>query len=124
MTITPAVLMTILIIIAGTYWASRLLQRMQRRNVFGRLGLREGTQATICRVFHYVIMCVGAYIAVNQAGINLTGVAAMTAVLMVGISLGLQNITVISSAGSYCCLSVPCRSEILWKSAESKVRFE
>ena len=92
-TITPAVLMTILIIIAGSYWASRLLQRMLRRNVFGRLGLREGTQATICHVFHYVIMCVGAYIAVNQAGINLTGLAAMTAVLMVGISVGLQNIT-------------------------------
>ncbi len=50
-TITPAVLMTILIIIAGTYWASRLLQRMLRRNVFGRLGLREGTKPPFATYF-------------------------------------------------------------------------
>jgi small-conductance mechanosensitive channel len=90
--ITPAVLMTVLLIIAGSFWGSRLLQRMLRRNVFGRMGIREGTQATICRVLHYAIMCLGTYIALDQAGIKLTGLAAVTAVLMVGISLGLQNI--------------------------------
>ena len=91
--ITPARLMTVLLIIAGTFWISRLLQRVLRRNLFVRIGLREGTQATVFRVLHYVIMCLGAFIAVRVVGINLTGLAAITAVLMVGISLGLQNVT-------------------------------
>ncbi|MDE0185025.1 MAG: mechanosensitive ion channel [Candidatus Poribacteria bacterium] len=92
-TITPASLATVVLIIVATYWISRLLQRLLRRDVFARIGLREGTQATICRVLHYAIMCIGTFIALNQAGINLTGLAAITAVLMVGISLGLQNVT-------------------------------
>lgn len=91
--ITPARLMVVLLIIAGTFWISRLLQRVLRRDLFDRIGLREGTQATICRVLHYGIMCLGTVIAVKQAGINLTGLTAITAVLMVGISLGLQNVT-------------------------------
>ena len=91
--ITPGRLMTVLLIIAVTFWISRLLQRLLRRNLFVRIGLREGTQATICRVLHYAIMCLGIIIALKQTGINLTGLAAITAVLMVGISLGLQNVT-------------------------------
>ena len=91
--ITPGGLITVLLIIAVTFWISRLLQRVLRRNFFVRIGLREGTQASICRVLHYSIMCLGTYIAVTIAGIDLTGLAAITAVLMVGIGLGLQNIT-------------------------------
>lgn len=91
--ITPGRLMTVLLIIAVTFWISRLLQRVLRRNLFVRIGLREGTQVTICRIFHYAIMCLGIYIALEIAGINLTGLAAIAAVLMVGISLGLQNVT-------------------------------
>lgn len=91
--ITPAVLVTVILIIVMTYWVSRLLQRVLRRNVFVRLGLREGTQATIFRVLHYAIMALGTFIALKQTGIDLTGLAALAAVLMVGISLGLQNVT-------------------------------
>ena len=74
-------------------WISQLLQRMLRRNLFRRLRLNEGTQATICRILHYVIMLVGLFMAVNQIGISLTTLAAISAVLMVGIGLGLQNVT-------------------------------
>ena len=91
--ITPARLVTVLLIIAATFWISRLLQRVLRRNLFVRIGLREGTQATIFRVLHYAIMCLGAFIAVRVVGINLTGLAAITAVLMVGIGIGLQTVT-------------------------------
>ncbi len=92
-TITPALLMTIVLIILGTFWVSRLLQRMLRRNVFRRMRLKEGTQEAICRVLHYIIMFLGAFIAIEQAGIDLTALAAISAVLMVGIGFGLQNIT-------------------------------
>ena len=92
-TITPAVLITVVLILLVALWASRLLQRMLRINVFRRMHLNEGTQATICRILHYVIMLVGIFFAINQIGISLTTLAAISAVLMVGIGLGLQNIT-------------------------------
>ena len=92
-TITPAVLITIVLIMLTALWGSQLLQRMLRRNLFRRMHLNEGTQATICRILHYVIMLVGIFIAINQVGISLTTLAAISAVLMVGIGLGLQNIT-------------------------------
>ena len=92
-TITPAVLLTIVFIMLAALWVSQLLQRMLRRNLFRRMHLNEGTQVTICRILHYVIMLVGLFMAINQIGISLTTLAAISAVLLVGIGLGLQNIT-------------------------------
>ena len=92
-TITPAVLLTVVLIILGAFGVSRLLRRMLRRNVFRRTHLNIGTQETIARILHYIIMLLGVFIAVQQVGVDLTTLAAISAVLMVGIGLGLQNIT-------------------------------
>ena len=92
-TITPAVLITVVLIILGAFWVSRLLRGMLRRSLFRRTHLNIGTQETICRILHYIIMLMGAFIAIQQVGIDLTTLAAISAVLMVGIGLGLQNIT-------------------------------
>ncbi len=91
--ITPAVLLTVVLILVAAFWVSRLLQRVLRRNVFDRIDLHEGAQASICRVLHYMTMALGAFIALEQAGIDLTALAAIGAVLMVGIGFGLQNLT-------------------------------
>ena len=87
-TITPAVLITMALIILVSILASRLLQRMLRR-----MHIKEGAKEAICRILHYAIITLGAFIAVEQAGIDLTALAAVSAVLMVGIGFGLQNIT-------------------------------
>ena len=92
-TITPAVLITVVLIMLGAFWASRLLRSMLRRNVFRRTHLNIGVQETISRILHYIIMLIGSFIAIQQIGIDLTTLAAIGAVLMVGIGLGLQNIT-------------------------------
>ena len=92
-TITPAVLLTVVLIFLGAFGVSRLLRGMLRRNVFRRTHLNIGTQETICRILHYIIMLMGAFIAIQQIGVDLTTLAAISAVLMVGIGLGLQNIT-------------------------------
>ena len=92
-TITPAVLITVVLIMLGAFWMSRLLRGMLRRNVFRRTHLNIGTQETICRILHYIIMSMGFFIAIQQVGVDLTTLAAISAVLMVGIGLGLQNIT-------------------------------
>ena len=92
-TITPAVLITVVLILLGTFGVSRLLRRMLRRNVFRRTHLNIGAQESILRILHYIIMLLGVFIAVQQVGVDLTTLAAISAVLMVGIGLGLQNIT-------------------------------
>ena len=92
-TITPAVLIAVVLIMLGAFWVSRLLRGMLRRNVFRRTHLNIGTQETICRILHYIIMLIGSFIAIQQVGVDLTTLAAISAVLMVGIGLGLQNIT-------------------------------
>ena len=92
-TITPAVLITAVLIILGAFWVSRLLRGMLRRSLFRRTHLNIGTQETICRILHYIIMSMGFFIAIQQIGVDLTTLAAISAVLMVGIGLGLQNIT-------------------------------
>ena len=47
-TITPAVLITAVLIILGAFWVSRLLRGMLRRSLFRRTHLNIGTQETIC----------------------------------------------------------------------------
>ena len=92
-TITPAILITVALILLAAFWVSRMLRGMLRRNVFRRTHLNIGIQETICRILHYIIMLIGAVLAIQQIGIDLTTLAAIGAVLMVGIGLGLQNIT-------------------------------
>ena len=92
-TITPAVLLSVVLILIGAFWLSRFLRGVLRRNVFRRTHLTIGTQETVFRILHYIIMLLGVFIAVQQVGVDLTTLAAISAVLMVGIGLGLQNIT-------------------------------
>ena len=91
--ITPAILLTSMLIILIAYGISRLLQRMLRRSVFEQIDINKGSQSAICRLLHIIIMCIGTFIAIEYTGINLTTLAAVSAVLLVGIGLGLQNIT-------------------------------
>ena len=91
--ITPAILLTATLIILIAYGISRLLQRMLRRKVFEQIHLHQGSQSAICRLLHIIIMCIGIFIAIEYTGINLTTLAAVSAVLLVGIGLGLQTIT-------------------------------
>lgn len=91
--VTPAILLTATLFIFIAYGASRLLQRMLRRNVFEQIHLNKGSQSAICRMLHIIIMCIGVFIAIQHTGINLTALAAVSAVFLVGIGLGLQTIT-------------------------------
>ena len=67
-TITPAILITAVLIILGAFWVSRLLRGMLRRSLFRRTHLNIGTQETICRILHYIIMSMGFFIAIQQVG--------------------------------------------------------
>ncbi|MEJ2544449.1 MAG: mechanosensitive ion channel, partial [Calditrichaceae bacterium] len=58
-----------------------------------KLQIDASTQFTMLRVTHYVIMIIGAIIAFQFIGINLSGLAVIFGLLSVGIGFGLQNVT-------------------------------
>ena len=72
---------------------SKLLVRVASAQIFSRLTIDEGTQYTLSRISHYVIMVIGAVVAFQFIGIDLTGLAVILGFLSVGIGFGLQNIT-------------------------------
>lgn len=71
--------------------ASAVLQRVMRR-LYQRREIDEGVQYALNRLLHYVVLAIGIFLAVDNLGINLTALAAVGGVLLVGIGFGLQNI--------------------------------
>ncbi|MDA0747377.1 MAG: mechanosensitive ion channel [bacterium] len=87
-----ALIKAALILLAASVF-SRLLIRFLKKSVFSKSRIGAGPQASIARVIHYLIMILGTIIALEALGINLTALAAVSAVVMVGVGFGLQNIT-------------------------------
>src|SRR5213594_1574160 len=91
--ITLSSVLMFLVVIAVFAVTSRLLQRVLRAQIFSRLRIDEGIQYTLIRISHYAIMIIGAVVAFQFIGIDLTGLAIIVGFLSVGIGFGLQNIT-------------------------------
>ncbi|MBN1407396.1 MAG: mechanosensitive ion channel [Calditrichaceae bacterium] len=81
------VLMSVILIL------SKMLNKFILRRIFSKLNLDASMQFTLLRVTHYVIMIIGAIIAFQFIGINLSGLAVIFGLLSVGIGFGLQNVT-------------------------------
>ena len=90
--VSPMLLIQAAFILLVTWIFSRLLTRFLRHNIFNRYRIGVGVQESISRVIHYFLMLLGTFIALEHVGIDLTALAAVSAVLMVGIGFGLQNI--------------------------------
>ena len=91
--ITLSSLIMFFVVLGAFGLLSRLLRRLLALRIFSKLRLDEGTQFTLIRISHYVIMVVGALVAFQFIGIDLTGLAVILGFLSVGIGFGLQNIT-------------------------------
>ncbi|MFC1511821.1 mechanosensitive ion channel family protein [Candidatus Latescibacterota bacterium] len=72
---------------------SKILIMFLKKKVFTRYNIKVGTQESISRLIHYFLIILGVFITLDYLGINMTTLAALSAVLMVGIGFGLQNIT-------------------------------
>ncbi len=91
--ITVANLIMFVLVISVFAVLSRIIRRILRGQVFPRLAIEEGTQYTLLRITHYLIIVIGALVAFQFIGIDLTGLAVIFGLLSVGIGFGLQNIT-------------------------------
>ena len=72
---------------------SRVIQKGMRAKLLSRSRISVGAQASISRVVHYIVVSIGVMIAIDNVGIDLSTLATISAVLMVGIGFGLQNVT-------------------------------
>lgn len=72
---------------------SRWITKMLGSKVLSRLHIEEGTRYNFERVVYYTLVIIGAVLAFQFIGINLTGLAVIFGLLSVGIGFGLQNIT-------------------------------
>jgi len=87
-----SILMFILVMLIF-YFSSRFITKILINKLFTRLKIEEGTSYTMQRVSHYVIMIIGAIVAFQFIGIDLSGLAVIFGLLSVGIGFGLQNVT-------------------------------
>src|SRR5437867_10968208 len=71
--VTPSSIVMFLLFIAVFGMASHLLQRLLRAHVFSRLRVDEGSQHTLTRITHYLSRSIGAVVAWQVIGIDLTG---------------------------------------------------
>jgi small-conductance mechanosensitive channel len=91
--VTPSSIVMFVIVVTVFYLFSRLLQKGLQNKILTRFRIDKGTQYTLSRVSHYVIMIIGGLLAFQFIGIDLSGLAVIVGLLSVGIGFGLQNVT-------------------------------
>ena len=107
--VTPSSIIMFVIFIALFALSSHLLQRVLRAHVLSRMSMDTGMQYTLTRITHYLIMVIGAVVAFQFIGIDLTGLAIILGFLSVGIGFGLQNLTSNFVAGLILLLERPIK---------------
>jgi small-conductance mechanosensitive channel len=91
--ITLSSIVMFIIVIAIFYILSRLFQNLLRNRILAHFRIDKGTQFTMSRISHYLVMIIGFIVGFQFIGIDLSGLAVIVGLLSVGIGFGLQNIT-------------------------------
>jgi small-conductance mechanosensitive channel len=89
--ITLASLLIATFIVVGTRVAAAMLARAAQRLLRQR-GVAEGTQFAAAKIIRYLVTAIGVLVAITTVGLKLDALFAASAVLLVGIGFGLQNI--------------------------------
>lgn len=86
------VLGRLLLLLALVFWLSSALKRFFFRRFLSTSGLNRSLQYTIAQIAGYLILIIGAALALQNAGIDLSALAILAGAVGVGIGFGLQNI--------------------------------
>ena len=91
-TVTIGGILMLIVLFALVVMAERLLQRLIIRRFLSKTRLQSSLQYGLSRIFGYLLMAIGFYIAFQIAGFDLSSLAIVAASLGVGVGFGLQNI--------------------------------
>lgn len=89
--VTLGSLLTCVLIFLVSLLLARLADRGLRRALTSR-GRSPGMAAALGKIVWYAVVAVGTFVSLDTLGLNLTALLAGSAVLLVGIGFGLQNI--------------------------------
>ena len=86
------VLFRLLLLLTVVFWASSRLKRFFYDRFLSDSGLHRALQYTIAQIIGYLVLIVGAVIALQNAGIDLSALAVFAGAIGVGLGFGLQDI--------------------------------
>jgi len=93
---TPITFFSLLIfvfVLATIFMLAQGLKQLLRNRLLQRIDLTAGTQYTLIRISQYFVWVIGAIVAFQFIGIDLSSLAVIFGFLSVGIGFGLQNLT-------------------------------
>ena len=90
--VTPLTLAVFLVTVGGAVILGQLTRSLTMRVLARSGGASEGVAYAIGRIGQYLILAGGVLFALDNVGIDITALAALGAVVSVGIGFGLQNI--------------------------------
>ena len=89
--ISLASLFVVILILGVFYIISRIIERGVQ-NTLKNKAIDPGIKGSIVRFSRYLTVIIGVFVALDTIGISLSSIAALGAILMVGIGFGLQNL--------------------------------
>jgi small-conductance mechanosensitive channel len=90
--ITVDAVASALAVVVLTWIATKLVRFVLEHEILPRLDLRAGVPVAISTVVAYVLVVVGAVLAMAALGVDLTKVTLLAGALGIGVGLGLQNV--------------------------------
>jgi len=92
-TITLASIIVFFFVLIGFMVAARIITKILFNKLLARINVDDALRYTLTRMTHYLMLVIGAIVAFQFIGIDLSGIVVILGFLSVGIGFGLQNLT-------------------------------